>query len=484
MAIYLRVTRLIDLGELLPAETEAFWAVNMDAYKAGPQGFPNQVDTDLFGTPLSDLTWFDRDQGYASINGNKIRLLKVNSVGQAQVFLNSLRAEGEEFTVIQTDRRDPFLAQAPEILCYSVSFPTCFSFVDSVLIISISKEALSSIQAVRSGAPDLETVADYQNMQGRLSPMNDAFVYLNLQKLQTRLTLKAREMGLPSLAFASSIFQIFPSFGASIRMEPRAWFVESFTGVDKTKLGGDAYFRPTKKFEQKSLPWTESFVFEWAGEDLAAQLKRLGEIFTQLNWAAGLSFESELKSAFTDFVGPAELTDLYQLLDGEVYFGVTQGETPRFLSFVELTTPDAWNVAMKWKDNFEKTYRAAREYQTSSGEWKAELSPIVQSAEYYQDIPVFKFSATHGSQNGATVLLLGMTDNWLVLASDDDTLHGAVERMLTGENQRSLSDLAVLLPGSDEITILRTVWTPFTRIALTRKLFDDGVFARLSLLLD
>jgi hypothetical protein len=283
---------------------------------------------------------------------------------------------------------------------------------------------------------------------------------------------------------AQSLLEIFPAWGASVSMEPTGWYMESFTPVNKDLISG-AYFHPSDKYEQNFLPWTQPFAWEWGTQDLAAQLTRMQEIFTELSPSGELIFSGSLENQLEGLFGEVDLADVLPLLDGETYFGWTAEND--FLFIAELENEEDRRAAQTLLQAFIKTYTYKNTY-VEAGEQKATLTPMTGIPEQNGDVEIIRLQA-----EGHLVAALTFTENAVLIAPTQEALLNALARKTGQHSGRALDDFSVLLPGSDEIWILNSAFLPETnilktslstlmRFMSTRKLFDDGVFTRTSLL--
>ncbi|MEK9159915.1 MAG: hypothetical protein AAB383_04260 [Patescibacteria group bacterium] len=455
-----RLGGLSNVAELLPEGAEAFFVVNMEDFAASGSPVDSAYFKEFLGTPLAELTWFKRDLAVAWIDGNTVEFLEMGSRDEAETFFTTL-VEGGEIKVNDLNEN---------IRCYEIE-AFCFRFIGGMAAFSSSPEALATLGG---HTPRLEDNPHYQNVRGRLGHLQSGLAFVNLGETQQELSAWAAQLGLPQ-TFTESILQIFPAWGASIRMESTGWYAESFTAVNKELIRG-AYFHPAEKYEQQFLPWTKSFAWEFGTQDLAAQLTRMQEIFTELGSTGEMIFTSSLQSAATDLFGPTTLPELLPLLDGESYFGWTSADD--FLFILELETVEDGQSAETLKNRFIQTFTYKEIYTAERGEQKAELLQL-----------------TEVTSNGTTLLMAGdqtvaalvFTEDAVIVAPDEAALLAALDR------QRNLEEMSVLLPGSTEIwildgaflpetNILKTHLSTLTRLMSTRKIFDDGVFTRTSLL--
>jgi hypothetical protein len=420
-----RYGSLGNIAELLPAETDAFFIVNREDYKASGEPIRSEFMSEFLGTPLDELTWLGRDLGVAWVDGSVVEFLETTVQGEAEDFFAGL-VEGGELTPSILDK---------DIQCFKLE-ALCMQSQGRWFIFSSSEEALA---AVAAAGPSLESTAKYQNVRSRLKQAASAFVYIDLTANIPEMGVQLRALGINEPLLLQSLLEIFPAWGASITMEPGAWFAESFLAVDKKKIRG-AYFHPNKKYEQKFLPWTQNFAWEWGTTDLAAQIVRMEEIFTELGTAQQVIFGSSLDRQLRTHLGGADLTQVLTLLDKETYFGFTSWED--FLFILEL----------------EEGERAQAEALLANTGWPHSF-----------------------------------TEDALIIAAREDLLTATLDKKNGLKEDRDLADISVLLPGSDEFWILNGAFFPEEHILMqrlstlksilsTRKAFDDGIFTRTSLL--
>lgn len=456
-----RLGSLSNVAEVLPADTEAFFVVNMEDFATSGSPLASPYFTEFLGTPLAELTWFKRDLAVAWIDGSTVQFLEMDSRGDAETFFTTL-VEGE---VIKTSE----LNEA--VRCYEIA-AFCFRFIDGLAAFSSSPEALAALGGL---TPRLENTSAYQNVRGRLGHLQSGFAFVNLASAHAQLSSLT---GLQPL-FLESILQIFPAWGASVRMESTGWYAESFTAVNKDVING-AYFHPTQKYEQKFLPWTKSFGWEWGTADLAAQITRMQEIFAKLGSTGEMIFTSSLESQLNHTFGSTTLEEALPLLTGETYIGWINPDD--FLFMFELTTENR-PAAQTLKDRFVQNYTFKDLYTGEKGDQKAELLHLTETTKDGYSV------YTAGEE---TVAAIAFTEEALIIAPDEAALLAALDRR-SGQNSRSLEEMSVLLPGSTEIwildgaflpetNILKTHLSTLTRLMSTRKLFDDGIFTRTSLL--
>ena len=75
-----RLGALSNVAEILPADTEAFFVVNMEDFAVSGSPISSPYFTEFIGTPLAELAWFKRDLAVAWIDGNTIQFLEMNTI--------------------------------------------------------------------------------------------------------------------------------------------------------------------------------------------------------------------------------------------------------------------------------------------------------------------------------------------------------------------------------------------------------------------
>lgn len=421
--LFFRLHRLIDLADLLPAETTlAYGVVNTEDYRAGPRhALFDQTLTEFLGTPLTELSWFKRDVAYAWTMEGAILFLEVDSQKEAKKFLIEHQIPDSHFLFIK------------DLLAYGTS------------------SALASLKDP-NGVP-AKPVAEsdgYHNVKARLAHFQSAFVYVNLQKAQHAFLRFLSEQGISEPLFLESLYRLFPVFGASIQMGSTGWTMESFIAVDKSILGNEAYFHPSQKYDQTLLTYSQPFAFEWGGVDAAAQMQRLSEIIKKLSPGAGLIWDSTLQNTVHEFFGmssPPErdliLTELYGLFDQEFYLGFTPGQD--FLLLLELESEEEQRKILELKEQWAHN---------ETSEIALAVLPNLALMAGSEETLIATLDRVQGRQNSRPL-------------SDFETL-------LPGSDEIFILNGAFL----SESSILKTLLSTFDSMNTTRKLFDDGVYSR------
>lgn len=478
LAIFAGVVRwnaLPNMAELLPGEsTQAFWILDQADLTASGVQIP--AEQSLFmGTPLDSLLWIKRF-GAAWVDGREVAFAEVSSTSDAEAFLDGLKMKGETYEETQAG-----VSIWSTVFCYAQGQPHCFTWVGDVLFVAGEADLLVSIQETAAGlSPSLESQAKYQNVKGRLSHWNSGFYYIDLQASSSRFVAE--------FGAASALLELFPSMGGVLRYQAleggNAYLAESFLGVDKALLGGEAFYHSEEAYEQKLLPWTPNeFAWEWGGENLFAQWERIGEILGSLSPSSGIVWEAQTNAALTKWFGSNFdfRAELAPLLDQEQYFGFTPDGN--FLFIAELEAGEA-KQADALKDRMAEHLEFQVTRTNEKGEIVAEvLKPSVELVKR-NDTVTYEFKV-----NGEVKLNLVILNNALILSNSSELALSTLDKALGHAESRDLQELEGLLPGSDEVlilhcpllpdgNILKTLGGGFESILTTRKLFDDGVFTR------
>lgn len=464
-----RLGRLTNVAELLPQGTEAFFMLNREDYVASGSPMQDLIFNEFYGHALSDLDWIGRDIGLAKIDGHTVTILEVSSHDKAEAFLTALFPTT---TPVQN-------ALNAEVHCFEAE-ALCYRFERDLLFSSASAEALSELR----GKNVMEDTSAYQNVRARLGHLESAFVYIDLQKNKKESAAWLSEYGIREPLLLDSLLTLFPAWGASVRMEENQWIMESFTAVSKDVIDG-AYFHPTQRYDQNFLPWTQSFAWEWGAQDLASQLERMQEIFAGWGQSSELIFSSSLNELGMEWFNLEGSEDWLMLLDGETYFGWTS--PAEFLFIVELNAVEDAQTLQNIKT---KVLGDAHyiEFTENSGEEKAEPFVLSEQMKSYRDQDYTVFVA-----GGETAFVMAFTPQAGIICATEELMLATLDAQMNVSTGRDLSKIEVLLPGSDEIWIFDGAFLPeehilksplstLTRLMSTRKIFDDGIFSRTSLL--
>lgn len=474
-AMVVRWNALPNMAELLPGEeTEAFWILDKADLKDSGIQLPAEQST-FMGTPLTELNWINRF-GEAWVDGRDLAFVEVNSKSDAEDFLDSLKAPDETYKETAVG---PSVWST--IYCYSQSQPYCFTWVGNLLFVGGEEDLLLAIQETAIGVrSSLESESKYQNVRGRLAHWNSGFYYIDLQASSSRF--------LDEFGAASALLELFPSMGGALSYQAldgeKAYLSESFLGVDKTLLGGEAFYHSEAPYPQKILPWTsEGLAWEWGGQNLYAEWERMGEILNSISPASGVVWEAQTNTTLSEWFGEDFdfKTELAPLLNEEQYFGFTPGGD--FLFIAELETGEAKQVDAL-KDRLGNNLEFAVTSTNEKGETVAELlKPTVELVKRNETL-TYEFKV-----NDEVKLSVVILNNAVILSNSSELALSTLDRALGHTESRNLQELEGLLAGSDEVlilhcpllpdgNILKTLGGGFESILSTRKLFDDGVFTR------
>ena len=491
--VFVRTQKLPNLAAILPADaTYGFATLSINDYLNSADNLPEtslfapsnlQVPFEYYlGSDYSKLDFIGDDLGFAYVNEYPVFFFKIKSEKKAMNYMKTLLVEGETLT------------ENAEIYSYPVSHPAAFTFLKGLLVISPDTDVLKSIAAAAKGeVENVESTGDYKNLRTRLPYYSSGFAYLNLPKTRLHIAQAMAKTGINEPSFMEAVFQLFPAFGATVDMGAGIWRIQTFTAVDKSRIGGVALFKYDTKYEQNFLPYLpEGFLFEWGGHNLKAQTFRMMDLLNNLHSSAALLFESGLQAAADKYFGEGMdlAAEVYPLLDGEFLYAFNNS----FVLMLELDEGEN-SQAYKLRDLFARTYRYKNEIPVEVeidgqkiSETRAELSPISQSEMNYEGRDYVQWKA--GDTLVANIAIL--SDMVIITGNDKDFLSILDVKDGRGEG-RSLRDYGQLLSGSDEISVLHTELIPegnvlraifdgFTSFATTRKVFDDGIFTRHSLL--
>ncbi len=488
--LYMRGQKLPDLASILPAEeTFAFATFSMKDYLASADALPSdspfavsklQIPFEYYlGSTPSKLDFIDDKLGLAFVSEEPVIFFKIKSKNKALDYLKTLLVPGEELT------------EDENVYSYPTSHPFSFAFTKNLLAFSLKPEILKEILDDNQKISETE---NYQNLRSRLQYFSSSFFYSNLPKTRLYITQAFAKIGLNEPGFMESLFQIFSSFGGTITMSDTGWNMETFTAVDKSRIGGKAFFSYDTKYEQKFLPYlSDNFLFEWGGHNVKAQVFRIIDLLNNLHSSSALIFESSIKAIALKYFGEGiDLEkEIYPLLDGEYLFAMGPESDVLILEL----NPDEATEVYKLRDLFSRTFLYKYERQVEVeidgnkiNETQATLLPLTQIEKTYENHNYVEWKA--GEKSVAAVAIL---DDKVIVSTSEKDLFDILDKMDGRAEKRSIRTFGQLLAGSDEISVLHTDLLPegnilkelfkgFKNFATTRKVFDDGIFTRHSLL--
>lgn len=461
-ALALHFLSLPDLSKLLPKdETLAFYIVDREP----AVGYLSAV------TPLATEVWVKRI-GWAQVNDTILWFAQVNSSEAAQNYLKTKLPEGQQWI---SER--PTHSLWSSVSC-SNDESTCFTWIGDILILSDSRESLNAVQKVAAGeAPNLGESNNYQNLRNRLSAAQSGFLYVDIQKALPHFS--------EDFEVLSRLIALYPVFGATFTRNDGHWDSESFVAIDKSLIQNQPYWHSTEKFEAKLLPWTaEDQAIEWSGRDLGAQLLQMETVLSQIKPGFEWQLKEDLENRWEKIFGPEVnvLSDFLPMLTGESYFGFTPEQD--FLFLTELESEEDVQTVLSLKENFANAHRAEIRFTTPSGELQARFVPMEQSTGSHNNYQYYSFTAE--GEELATVIV---TEHLLIVAQKQSTAFATLDRFLGLTEPRSLDTVDTLLTGSNEFmslhclllpdgSILKALLKNLDTVVLSRKIFDDGSFAR------
>lgn len=496
---YVKVRQLTNIAKILPVEeTYAFAVISSPDYlsTAGkiPEDSPISQNavlstfTGFLGNDPSELNWIGRDAGMAFIDKELVYFVKVRSKTQALNYFESMTAEGEDLEITRFEGN--------RIYSYPLSFPTKFAFFGKTLAISFSEEPLKLMADVDAGnSPSLRDDENYSNVRSRLPYFSSGFVYSNLPQSRIYVAQIFAKLGISEPGYLEPIFQLFPAFGATIRMEDEAWYVETYTAVDKSRLDNEGLFRYDTKYDHKFLNYLDkNYLFMWGGHSVRAQVFRMIDLLKNLHSSASLVFESSFQASAEKYFGDGISleNEIYPLLDGEYLFAWNPVEPKSFTFMLEFDEEES-SLAHQLKDlyvlNHQFSNEFTREVEVAGQvleETGAELVAITQEEKDYEGHSYYVLSAD------SPFAAISISNDYLVLTNDEESLLSTLD-IIDGRKQGiSMNQISPILSGSDEISLLNLELLPddssikkilngFQSVATTRKVFDDGIFTRHSL---
>ena len=495
--VYVKLEELKDFSALLPAEDTLVY-VTADArdYLKSADELPAESPVDLesisnwmellIQLPMEEMTWFKGDLAFAWIDDQPVAIFKTRSVEETLTSYKSL-LQGEETLMADAQYGMPvhsFSAHALHL-----------AFFGNTVVVSQKIEPIALMIAAKKGELEsLKQSADYQNVRSRLPITSSTFFYVNLPKSKLVLTQLLAKTGAFEPAFLQPLLAAFPAFGGTVHMESDGWYMETFLAVDKTLLDNKGLMRLEDKYLQAFLPASsESMAVEWGGANLYGKTQQLLDLLKQTGPTSSLLLESVIRSSAQDLFGERLNLEeeLYPLLDQEFWLGLTPG-----FAFMIQLEPGESSQAYKLKDlfvqNFELKEKQDRTVAMLDGtpitEVQAELFPVTQEEKNHEGTPYFELRA-----HDAPLLYVSILEDAVIVASEEDQFFLMLDRFQGRVEPRALNQIGVLLPGSEEIIILnvdslpvdnplREVLSGFTSFSSTRKIFDDGIFTRHSLL--
>jgi hypothetical protein len=449
LTTFMRLTGLPNVAEILPAEgTSAFITINTEDYLASVEN-PSPLITDLTNTEISG-----DHIAFAYIQGELVPLIEVNSKFKAKNFLETAQI-------------------------------TDYIFLKKFLVMTPTQTVRTALESVNDGAATVESTSWHQNARGRLPYSASAQAFADLRTSRTNLVQLLGEIGYYEPGYLETILQIFSSGGVSIKMTPEAWDAELFVAVDKDQINGEAFFSHKLKYRKEfiELP-SKEYAFEWGGHDLSSQLLQMSELLAILNPSASLFFDGAVQEkAKTYFGSEISLEELCLILTDEYYFGWTPGETATLILETDQETAETL------KDLFAANYIFSENYSSSNGEIRATNSNLEGTSAEYNGDRYYRFGVGEN-----TLLRLAILEDSSIMSTSEDEFFAILDKIQTGQNLTSSSDLGSLLIGADELTainlalfpeehILRTLLDNFDKISSSRKIFDDGVYSRYSMTL-
>lgn len=491
--IYVRLTMLPNLAAILPAEqTYAYGVFSLSDYVNSKATLPMLTAPfeGFLKKPLNELDFIGDKVGMAFIDEKEVYFIKIKSQSKALDYFESIKASDEAL------KFDTF--ENKKIYFYEKSFPFKFAFFGGILALSYKDEPLKLMASVAHGKlENLKSTNNFSNVRSRLPYFSSGFFYANLPSSRLYIAQMFATLGVTEPGFLESIFQLFPSFGATVKMEANGWYLETFTAVDKSKIDNKGFFRYDSKYEHKFLSYLPNdYLFEWGGHSVKDQIFRMTDLLDSLHSSASLIFKSSIQAAAEKYFGKGTSleNDIYPILNDEYLFAWNPLEAKKFTFLLELNPANS-TIAYRLKDTFVMNYKYKNQYETqvtvdgkTFTETRADLSSLSQIEKKYDNKLYYLINA-----GDKTLAAIYIDDNFLLLTENEASLLSTLDIINGKKEGRSLNKFSSILTGSDELSllnlsmlkddnVLKTLLKDFQSVATTRKVFDDGIFTRHSLL--
>lgn len=464
---FVRMNRLTNVAQFLPENTHAFVVVNAEDYLESVETLPNLFE-DFLGQSLEELPWFKRDLALAWIDDEVLQFVEVNSKPQAKIFMDSLMIE------------DEVMISHQDYKCYEVSQPSCYTFRGHFLVIGPS-EALEGLE------PGLEADPNYQNVRNRLPYDTSLFAYVNADLVRQDFLTSLGEMSIWEPGYLESVLQIFPAYGIAVKMTPEEWTSESFIPVDKSVLGGAAFFHPKVKYHGDLAQFApEGFQFEWSGTELHSQYITLMSHLEKLNSAASIVLGEEIQSIWAKHFGAASLEGFGPILDQEQLIAWTPNES--MIWMLEIDNEEDRALALSLKDYFLASYKHSEPITNEKGEVLAQNQALDASKVDYKGDSYIQITA-----NGVPRYFLAVLDDLAIASNNSEYFFETLDRWNGRADLRDLSQIRPVLLGADQSLRLDMTIYPESHIINlllpgvetwinSTKTFDDGIYSRSILL--
>ena len=446
---FVRVNRLANVAQYLPETTSAFVVVNAEDYLKSVDTLPS-VFTEFLGQPTSELQWFDRDIALAWVDDELLQFVAVNSKAQAETFMESLMVTEESML----DHKD--------YKCYELSQPICYSFRGKFLVLG-SGDALESLSS------GLEDNMDYQNVRNRLTYDSSLFAYVNAESVRQNFLTSLGDLSIWEPGYLESVLRIFPAYGLTVDMNKEEWTSESFLTVDKSVIGGEAFFHPDMKFHGDLMNYApEGFQFEWTGTELHAQYLALLSHLEILNPAAAIVLNENIGSKWAEYFGASDLNVYGQIFNQEQLIAWTPGGS--MIWMIEDLDDEDIDLAFSLKDFFIESVGAGK---------KASASKENYEGNEYIQIMI----------NGTPSYFLAIIDDFAIASDNSEYFFESLDRWNGRAELRDLSQISPMLLGADQSIRLDMTIFPESHIInlllpgvqtwiSSTKTFDDGIYTR------
>lgn len=507
-----RINRLPDLATIAPeSQTLAFTAISATDYLKSVSSIPKENIlaspfmqsnfSTLFGAELNNKKWFSGDLGVIFLKDSTVTLLSTRSRKKTIEYFIDF---GMQNPVGKEKSKDSILKISKtgrtKIYSFSNTYPMNFAFFGNMVAISNSIDALQLLAQTKNGdVPSVDSDNDYRNVRSRLPYSASAFIYVNTPQSRKKLIQYASKIGATEPGFLEPVLNVFPAFGATISMEADGWYMESFAAANKSSLK-NGLLREETKYEKRFLSWSpENFTFEFGGNNVRTDIDRIRDLVHQTNPMTSLLIDSVLRSKMNKFFG--DNTDLeseiYPLMDEEYWFGFNPNNENDFaliLGINEEEESKAYNLKDRFVINYRLSKPVTREVKMFNGntvtELQADLIGMTQETGEHNGI---KYSRIFAGDKD--IAFIAIRPNTLIMSAKESTLFEILDKMEGASDPRPMYQLDSLISGSEEMmnvnfsklsqeNALFTETRGLSQMMTSRKIFDDGIFSRTSLLFE
>jgi hypothetical protein len=425
---------------------------------------------------------------FASVNdkGNTIKFLS----GQA------LSQKGDEFLCGEL--------QGFEICQYKLSYNFKFTFIKDYLVISPSQDALL---ALLKNKEKLSSNQNFVIARNNLPSRNLVFAYVDTENLLRSLFENKDFVAKKGYELTAMIpfLQTFKSFAAVLIAQENKLAIQSYTQIDKEKLGDASFITFDRKYKANLAKLVDKKPLAYfGGRNVKSQLEKISKVLSNGEEAKEILFNGFIKAQVKKYLGETISLedDIYPLLEGEYAVSMEgEKEIPEYKVIVELkNAKNDEDMIRKLVKNFveinavfaPEVIEVELEDGTMSKEIVATEEEVEQAEEMYKGIKIVSLKLGEKSW-GIHYAFVGDT---VVFASDTQSIIRSVD--LWNNSQESFKEsylydalIRPLMLNSDEVAYIyfdilldklnidlkenKKFFDPINVIASGKNYFDDGV---------